>query len=95
VGHGFYRFNNTGDLLFVEFSHTICVDLTTGIQFLSGTDTITGGTGRFAGATDSDTWNGTAKGLFDDGAGNFFGEFSLTLEGAIITPANDGHGKDD
>jgi hypothetical protein len=94
TGHSFYRFDNTGDLLFVEFSETVCIDLTTGIQFVSGTENFTGGTGQFVGATGTDTWSGTATILYDDGAGNFFGEFTVTVAGAIIVPANVGHGKD-
>ena len=78
----------------MEFSETVCVDLTTGIQFVSGTDNYTGGTGQFAGATGTSTWSGTVTVLYDDGAGNFFGEFSITLEGTI-NALNAGNGKDD
>jgi len=85
TGHGIYRFDSTGDLLFTEGSSgTFCFDPLTAIQFFSGAENITGGTGRFAGATGSNTFNGTATTLFDDGTGNFFGELSGTVEGTII-----------
>jgi len=81
-------------LLFTEFSATTCFDPLTTIQFYSGSETYTGGTGQFTGAMGATTSSGTAKTLFDDGEGNFFGEFSITLEGTIIVPANGGHGHD-
>jgi len=57
TGHGIYRFNSTGDLLFIEASSaTLCFDPTTLIQFFSGAENITGGTGRFTGATGSNTF---------------------------------------
>ena len=86
TGHSVGRHDSTGDLTFTEVTETLCFDPATLIQFFSGTETITGGTGRFAGATGSDTFSGTAKTLFEDAAGNFFGEFSGTLEGTLITP---------
>ncbi len=87
TGHGVHRFDSTGDLLITEVaSETLCFDPSTEIQFFSGTDNITGGTGRFAEATGSITVSGTAKTLFEDAAGNFFGEFSGTFEGTLITP---------
>jgi hypothetical protein len=84
TGHSIYRFDRTGDLLFNEFSATVCFDPITTIQFYSWVDTITGGTGRFVGATGSLSGSGTAKNLFDDGAGNFLGALSSTGEGTII-----------
>jgi hypothetical protein len=85
TGHSIYRFNSTGDLLFVEISSsTICFDPIITIQFYSWVDNITDGTGRFAGAKGSITGSGTATGLFDDGAGNGFGALSSTFEGTII-----------
>ena len=54
TGHGIFRFNSTGDLLFTKTSSaTLCFDPITTIQFFSGVDDITGGTGRFAGAAGS------------------------------------------
>jgi len=95
TGHGVYRFDSTGDLLFNEFSATICFDPITTIQFYSGTENFTGGTGRFTGATGSTKVSGTAKTLFSDADGNFFGEASVTPEGTIIVPSNGGHDKED
>ncbi len=81
------RFDSTGDLLFiVETSATICFDPITQIQFFSGTTENIGGTGRFEGATGTGEFSGTAKTLFEDAAGNFFGEQSGTFTGTIITP---------
>ncbi len=91
TGHVIYRFASTGDLLFGEYAATLCFDLTTTLQFYTWVDTITGGTGRFAGAAGSDTGSGTTKALYDDGAGNFFGEFSSTLEGTLTTPSKGVH----
>jgi hypothetical protein len=85
TGHSIYRFDSTGDLLFAEISSsTVCFDPITTVQFYSWVDNITGGTGRFAGATGSLTGSGTSRGLFDDGAGNGFGALSSTFEGTII-----------
>ena len=85
TGHGIFRFDSTGDLLFTKTSSaTLCFDPLTTIQFFSGAENITGGTGRFAGAAGSTTYSGTATTLFDDGAGNFFAELSGTIEGTII-----------
>ena len=93
------RSESTGDLLFSEAtSETICFDPSTdpstgitGLQFGSLTVKITGGTGRFAGATGTIAYEGTAKEFFNDAAGNYFGELSGTFTGTIITPS----GKDD
>src|SRR5689334_23344234 len=63
--HFVQRFESTGDLLFSEFSSsTICVDLSTGMQFFSTAIQITGGTGRFEGATGTGETSGTAQTLF-------------------------------
>jgi hypothetical protein len=95
TGHSVYRFDSTGDLLFLELSSaTLCFDPITSIQFYSWVDNITGGTGRFVGATGSNTGSGTTTVLFGDAEGNFFAEFSSSLEGTIITPSNGGHGHD-
>jgi hypothetical protein len=81
------RIDSTGDLLFSEYtSLTLCFDPTAGIQFFHGTESITGGTGRFVGATGTSEFSGTAKTLFEDAAGNFFGEQSGTYTATIITP---------
>jgi|SwirhirootsSR3_FD_contig_31_6863542_length_835_multi_5_in_0_out_0_1 hypothetical protein len=81
------RFESTGDLIFSEeTSGTICFDPATLIQFFSVTSEITGGTGRFEGATGTGEASGTAKTLFEDAAGNFFGEQSGTYTATITTP---------
>ena len=88
TGYGVGRADSTGDLIFTEITAaTLCYDPTTLIQFFSATENITGGTGRFAGATGFTTSSGTARTLFEDAAGNFFGEQSGVYEsGEIITP---------
>src|SRR5262245_17861368 len=64
------RIDSTGDLIFSEqTSGTICFDPVTLIQFFSATFKITGGTGRFEGATGTSESSGTAKTLFEDAAG--------------------------
>ena len=51
--------------------------------FYTYTNKITGGTGRFAGATGTSEGQGTATLLFQDAAGNLFGagsgQYSTTL----------------
>ena len=75
---------SSGDLIFSEeTSLTLCFDPLTQIQFFSGTTNITGGTGRFEGATGTVEFEATAKTLFEDAVGNFFGEQSGTFEGTI------------
>jgi hypothetical protein len=92
TGHSVYRFDSTGDLLFLTLSSaTACFDPITSIEFYSWEDTITGGTGKFVGATGSSTGNGKTSALFGDTEGNFFAEFSSTIEGTLITPSHGGH----
>lgn len=82
-----HRFDSTGDLLFiVQTSATICFDPLTEIQFFNATSENIGGTGRFVDATGTSECSGTAKTLFEDAAGNFFGEQSGTCTGTLITP---------
>jgi hypothetical protein len=86
------RSESTGDLLFSEAtSETICFDPSTGIQFGHLTVKITGGTGRFADATETVAYEGTALEFFNDAAGNYFGELSGTYTGTITTPHSDDH----
>jgi hypothetical protein len=81
------RFESTGDLLFSEeTSGTLCFDPDASIEFFSTTTKITGGTGRFEGATGTGEVSGTAKTLFEDAAGNFFGAQSGTFTATITTP---------
>jgi hypothetical protein len=88
TGHGIQRIDSTGDLIVAEFiAGVICFDPTTELQFFTVEGRFTGGTGRFAGATGAATITGTAKTLFEDAAGNFFGEQHGTVEGTLILPA--------
>ena len=81
------RFDKTGDLIFGEYtSVAACLDSVTLIQFYRGTFSITGGTGRFEGATGTGEFSGTARVLFDDGEGNFFGKQNGTYTATIVTP---------
>lgn len=84
-GHGFTRFDKTGDMLFGEIvSETACYDISTGLLFKSGTDKITGGTGRFAGATGQTQFQGTQWLLYIDPEGNAFAAQSGTITGTIV-----------
>ena len=81
------RFDSTGDLLHgTVISQTTCIDLTTGIQSFTSTSVLDGGTGRFEGASGGGEATGTGLGTFDDGAGNFFGNFTETFEAKITLP---------
>jgi hypothetical protein len=87
TGHGFTWFERTGDFLFNEIvSETVCYDPSTGMQFKSGTSNVTGGTGRFAGATGQLEFEGTQWLLYVDGDGNGFGAQNGTMTGTIIVP---------
>ncbi len=87
TGHAFTRFENTGDLLFSELiSETVCYDPSTRMHFKSGTDNITGGTGRFAGATGQLQFQGTQWLLYVDADGNGFAAQKGTVTGTIILP---------
>lgn len=96
--HGVHRFENPGDLLFVQMQeNTICLDLTTGtLTAPLGRGTFTGGTGRFAGA--SGTFESTGAGGFlfsDPTSGQGFGYFVGDFNGVITVPdGNDGGGTD-
>ena len=87
TGHDVARLTSTGDLIIGEYTAgALCVDTSTGIQFFTLTEQVTGGTGRFAEATGSITITGTSMRLFADAAGNFFGASSGTYEGTLILP---------
>jgi hypothetical protein len=87
TGHGFTRFEKTGDLLFNELtSETVCFDPSTRMQFKSGTGKITGGTGRFTGATGQFQFEGTQWVLYVADDGNGFGAQTGTITGTIILP---------
>ena len=85
TGHGVTRFEKTGDLLFTEIlSETACFDTITGVLFKSGTGNITGGTGRFAGATGQTQFQGTQWLLYIDADGNAFAAQNGSATGTII-----------
>ena len=84
TGHSVGRYDATGDLVFSELtSETVCYDPTTGMQFKSGTAKITGGTGRFAGATGESEFNGTQRPLYVDSDGNGFAAQEEVSTGTI------------
>lgn len=86
-GQAVHRIESTGDLIIGEFtSATLCFDPITLVQFVSGTEIVTGGTGRFANVTGSLEFEGTAVTLFEDGVGNFFGQQSGVITGTINIP---------
>jgi hypothetical protein len=64
-----------GDQIFFDATGTSCFNPTTGLVDLSGTQTITGGTGRFEGASGTLTVSGTGNPAT--------GTISYTLEGSI------------
>ena len=79
-------FPQTGDQLWGEFTSTVCFDPVTSIQFFSSPFEITGGTGKYEGATGDGTAEGTARNVFEDADGNFFGQLTETFEATIILP---------
>ena len=85
-GHGFLRSGRTGSLIFLEYtSGTSCVDPTTDTSSFSGEGIITGGTGRFEGATGSFEANSTGTTLVSDPAGHEFGSQTGEITGTVIT----------
>jgi hypothetical protein len=71
-------------MVFSELTEeTVCFDPSTGMQFKSGTAKITGGTGRFAGATGQSTFRGTQWVLYVDADGNGFAAQEETSTGTI------------
>lgn len=87
TGHTVARLDKTGDMIFSELtSETVCYDPTTNTQFKSGTDRITGGTGKFAGATGQGQFEGTQWPLYVDADGNGFAAQIETSTGTLILP---------
>jgi hypothetical protein len=73
---GTYEFTAAnGDKLYAEFTGTATPTATPGVLYIEETATITGGTGRFAGATGSFT----GERLYDTAAGTTTGSFEGTL----------------
>ena len=84
-----YRANATGDLLFETESTTVCEDLSSGPPFnvtAAAHGTITGGTGKFSGATGTFTAAAHGQVLVADPAGHGFGWFVGNSTGTITTP---------
>jgi hypothetical protein len=78
---GSYEFTAAnGDTLFANFTGTATPTATPGVLYIEETATITGGTGRFAGATGSFI----CERLFDTVAGTTIGSF----DGTISVPGN-------
>jgi hypothetical protein len=85
TGHGFTRFEDTGDLLFSELtSENVCYDPSTRMHFKSGTGKFTGGTGRFAGATGEYEFEGTQWVLYLDAEANGFAAQNGTITGTLM-----------
>jgi hypothetical protein len=73
---GSYEFTAAnGDKLYADFTGTATPTATPGVLYIEETATITGGTGRFAGATGSFT----GERLYDTAAGTTTGSFEGTL----------------
>jgi hypothetical protein len=73
---GTYEFTAAnGDMLFADFTGTATPTAIPGVLYIEETATITGGTGRFAGATGSFT----CERLFDMVAGTTIGSFEGTI----------------
>ena len=78
---GTYEFTAAnGDMLFADFTGTATPTAIPGVLYIEETATITGGTGRFAGATGSFV----CERLYDTIAGTTIGSF----EGTISAPGN-------
>ena len=74
--NGSYQFTAAnGDMLFADFTGQATPTATPGVFYSVDTATITGGTGRFAGATGSFI----SERLFDTTAGTTFGSFNGTI----------------
>jgi hypothetical protein len=83
-----FRFDSTGDLLIeADTSLPLCFDPSRGIFFATGTGVITGGTGRFAGATGSFEYTNCAgKQLLASAVeGRAFFSFTCEFTGTINT----------
>ncbi len=90
-------FLHTRDQLFTQTtSRILCFDFDTGVASAHAIATITGGTGKFAGATGSLDYRFTGVTLladFDPASNQLFGSFTGTVEGTLILP-NGGHDHD-
>jgi hypothetical protein len=74
-------------MIFSEIvAETACYDLATGILHKSGASRITGGTGRFAGATGTGRFQGSQGLLYIDGDDNAFAAQSGAGTRTIVLP---------
>ena len=83
------RDSATGSLLFETESSTVCFDFSSGPPFNGTADangTITGGTGKFSGATGTFTTSVHGQTLVQDPAGHGFGWFEGSTTGTITMP---------
>ena len=102
--HSVWTEETSGDQLFWEAPHILCLDVSqypSKLSFsYSGHQTVTGGTGKFAGTTGTMNLQGTgAYVVFGNKGGpsgpfGGFGQFTETESGTLTLP-NGGHGKDD
>jgi hypothetical protein len=84
-----YRDNSSGDLLFSTTSNSLLCDDLSKLPnnfTLSETQTITGGTGKNAGATGTRTRSGHGQALQSDVAGHGFSWYEDTFTETITTP---------
>jgi hypothetical protein len=92
TGHFVVRFDNEGLLWGTLTSETWCFDYTTNLFSFSGQFSVTGGTGKYEGATSVSpgNFNGEGKHLFQyplaDVTGRYFGEESGAFEGLVNIP---------
>jgi hypothetical protein len=87
TGHGFTRFERTGDMVFTELTaENVCYDPSTRMHFKSGTGKFTGGTGRFVGATGDFRFEGTQTVLYLDADANGFAAQEGRITGTIVLP---------
>jgi hypothetical protein len=87
---GASRTTSTGDILTAKtVSGTECIDVSHGLPFNfagSATDTITGGSGKYAGATGTAKERFSGQVLTNDFNGHGFAWFQDSIKGTIITP---------
>ena len=88
----------TGDQLFGKnTSATLCLNSSTGTFTISGQSVTIGGTGKYASATGTGSFQSVGSYLaagFKAGVFGGFGQFTFTSDGTLTLP-NGGHGKDD
>jgi hypothetical protein len=89
VGSKADRYSSTGDILTGSIpagGETLCVDFSTGNHAGSASGSITGGSGKFAGATGTFTESFNGKTLSSDPQGHAFGWFQAELMGTMVKP---------